>query len=130
MVVEQVELSAIWFSEHEPAELDAYFAEQFEHTDRPRDHLAADLGVVAYDHDWLERIECVGHGCSTVGALIRRTGGGEEMADALGDAVWIPARAVVVLHHAEVRDFPRELDGAPHPLHHVANVPVPKELRR
>jgi hypothetical protein len=130
MLVHRQGSTAVWCSERTGAELDAYFAEQYDDEDRPISALAADVGVHYYDHDWIERIECASHGHSTVGELIARTGGGEEMVLSLGELASLPARCVVVLYRAEVADFPVERDGAPHPLRFLGNIATPSSLAK
>jgi len=127
MLVERGQHTAVWCSERSAADLDDYFDDD----DGGRiSRFARDLGIRAFQRDWVERIESALHGHGTVGALIRRTGGGDEMEASLGDLALQPARLVVVLYHVDVVDFPKELDGAPHPLRHLGNIQTPRVVRR
>jgi hypothetical protein len=130
MRIDNDECTSVWCSECGGTELDAYFEERRADDTQPISHFARDLGVTEYEHDWLERIESSAHGASTVGGLIRRTGGGDEMADALGPLTALPARCVVVLYHSQVSTFPTEHRGTPHPLRHLGNIRTPKALSR
>jgi hypothetical protein len=124
------ECTSVWSSECSGSELDAYFEELPGDAGAPLDQFAIDLGVRVYDRDWLERIESAEHGSSTVGALVRRTGDGDEMASALGPLTVIPARSVVILYRVEVKHFPTQHRGAPHPLRHLGNIRTPRHLHR